>query len=56
MSSEHSLKTVVAFDKLPSTPEKDEIKRQYLHDEIGAFEFYQKASAYIDKQSEVNRQ
>lgn len=54
MSSEHALKTVVAFNKMPKTPETEEIKRQYLVNEIGSYEFYEKASKYLKEQdSEV---
>jgi hypothetical protein len=48
MSSEHVFKTIVYYSKLPNTPEKAEIDRQYLNDEIGRFELYQKAVAYIE--------
>jgi hypothetical protein len=49
MSSEAALTSVVAFDKLPSTPEKEEIKRQYLADEIGSYEFFCLADRYLEK-------
>lgn len=44
------LDDVRAFDALPSTPEKDEIKRKYLEDEIGNFDFYHLARTYLAKQ------
>lgn len=53
MSSEQSLKTVSAFNKLPNTPEKEEIERQYLEDEIGNFEFFSMANAYLSKVTEA---
>lgn len=34
-----ALKTVVAFNNLPETPEIKEVKRKYLNDEISTFEF-----------------
>lgn len=42
------LDDIKAFDALPSTPDKDEIKRQYLEDEIGNFDFYQKARQHLE--------
>jgi len=44
-----SLAIICKFTKLPKTDEKDKIERQYLLDEIGSFEFFQLARAYIDK-------
>lgn len=49
MSNEATLKTIVAFDKMPSTPEKDRICRLYLDDEIGSFELYSLARDYLTK-------
>lgn len=37
-----------AFEAMPSTPEKDEIKRQFLAEEIGNFDFYSKVWAYMN--------
>lgn len=47
--NEQVLKTISAFQELPETAEKEEIKRKYLGDEIGAFDFYSLASEYLDK-------
>lgn len=43
-----SLRTVIDFNKLPETEEIKEIKRQYLNDEISAFEFFSIASRYLE--------
>ena len=48
--SEETLKIVAEFTKLPSTPEKELINQQYLNDEIGMFDFFSKAKAYLEKQ------
>lgn len=42
------LDDIRSFDALPSSTEKDEIKRQYLENEIGNFDFYQKARQYLE--------
>ena len=49
--SEETVKVVFAFDKMPQTPEKDEIGRQYLDDEIGHIEFTGLARDYIASQA-----
>lgn len=49
--NEQALKTIRDFESMPSTPEKDLIKRQYLTDEIGTLEFYSTARRYIDDNS-----
>lgn len=51
--NEQSLKTVVAFNKLPETDEIKEIKRQYLNDEISAYELVSIASRYVDARKEI---
>lgn len=48
--SEETLKIVAEFTRLPSTPEKELINQQYLNDEIGMFDFFSKAKAYLEKQ------
>jgi len=48
--SKESVRAVVAFDRLPMTPEKKEIGRRYTSDAIGAVEFVGLAKAYVDKQ------
>lgn len=53
MSSEQALKDIVEYNKLPKTEEKDEIDRQFLSDEIGHFDFYSKAKAYLMKVKEL---
>lgn len=52
--SPEALKTVVKFDKLPSTPEKDAIAKRYLNDEIGPLEFCMQAGRYIEKLEKEN--
>ena len=47
MMSEHSMKILSEFRKMPKTPEKEAINKAYLNDEIGNFELLQKAEAYI---------
>ena len=47
MSSEQSLKDVVKYNELPNTPEKEEIDRQFLNDEIGCLDFYSKVREYL---------
>lgn len=49
MSSESSLRDIIEYNKLPKTPEKDEIDKKFLRDEIGSFDFYLQASAYLKK-------
>lgn len=49
MSSEQALKDVAEYNKLPNTPEKEEIDRQFLNDEIGCMDFYIKARGYLAK-------
>lgn len=49
MSNQKAIQLVAAFNSLESTPEKDDISRRFLLDEIGPLEFYQLASRYIDK-------
>lgn len=49
MSSEQSLKVVVAYNKLPQTEEKKEIDRKFLASEISSYEFFCLASKYLDK-------
>jgi hypothetical protein len=49
MSSEQAIRDVAEYNKLPSTPEKDEIDRMILNDEIGHFDFYCKAREYLQK-------
>lgn len=45
--NEQALKTVVAFNNLPETPEIKEIRRKYMSDEISAFEFVGIAARYL---------
>ena len=53
--NEEALKTIVEFDNLPETYETKEIKRQYLNNEISAFEFYVLAQEYTkEKWKELN--
>ena len=49
MSTEQSLKDIVEHNKLPTTPEKAEINRQFMSDEISRFDFYCLASEYLRK-------
>ena len=51
--SEQTLKVIKEFDALPQTEEKDEIKRKYLTDEIGSFDFFSQASRYLTKVKEL---
>jgi hypothetical protein len=37
--SEHVTKTVFAFDRLPTSPEKEALAKRYCSDEISLFEF-----------------
>ena len=46
--NEETLKTVVAFNKLPETEEIKEIKRQYLNDEISSLEFFSLARGCLE--------
>lgn len=41
------LRDISQFESLPSTPEKEAIRRKYLNDEIGAFDFYSEVSRYL---------
>ena len=49
MIDKRALKTVVEYNKLPKTKEKDEIDRQFLSDEIGHYEFFCLANSYLEK-------
>ena len=46
--NEETLKTIVEFNNLPETDEIKEIKRQYLKNEISAFEFYALARGFME--------
>ena len=52
--NEQALKTVVEFNNLPETEEIKEIKRKYMNDEIGVFDFLSLATACVDNQGENN--
>lgn len=51
MSNQQSLEIIAKYNKLPETPEKAEIDRKFISNEIGHFEFFQLASRYLEKQS-----
>lgn len=53
--NEQTLKIVVAFNDLPETDGKEEIKRKFLNDEVSPFEFYSLASQYLENQNENRR-
>jgi hypothetical protein len=46
------LKTVVAFEAMPSTEEKEAIRQKFLSSEISAYEFAKEAEEYLNKQKE----
>lgn len=50
--NEQVFNTIKEFDALPSTEEQEAIKRRYLTDEIGNFEFFSQASRYIESLKE----
>jgi len=52
--NEQAFKTIVAFNSLPETDEIKEIKKQYLNDDISAFEFFSIASRYLEKNNETH--
>ena len=47
--SPYAMSIVSSFEKLPSTPEKEEIARKYVEDEVGIFEFLSLANDYCKK-------
>lgn len=49
MMNESNIKLVCAFNRLPNTPEKREITKKYLNDDICTLDFLILASGYIDK-------
>lgn len=48
MMNEQNLKIVSDFQSAPSTPEKEEIAKQYLNDEISNFDFISMAKDYLE--------
>lgn len=50
--SEWSLQTVIEFSNMPSTPEKEELSKAYLSDEISHYDFVIAAKRYIEKHKE----
>lgn len=48
MSNKETVKVISEFSQLPDTEEKLKISNAYLNDEIGCFDFYSRAKAYLE--------
>lgn len=53
LSSEYAWKIVCDFSKFPTSPEKEEISRKYLSDEISHFDFVNLAKQHMDAGSNI---
>ncbi len=54
MMSEENMKLVGNFNRMPPTPEKQDIQRRYINDEICVIDFLAEAEKYITKERPDN--